>query len=152
MGRPAHARASFIAREGESVVCWYSFSNPRTRCIHWDGLLLLLIKLSLSLSLSLSLLLRVFGLWRVCFPPVLIRPARRLLVEVLRRGGVLVSLTAFLGMPRSYVGPRQRIDVSVTYRGLGVSTYPWPMRETPVTTRVPCFKSQFTTLGWLKLV
>ena len=26
------------------------------------------------------------GLWRVCFPPVLIRPARRLLVEVLRRG------------------------------------------------------------------
>ena len=29
-----------------------------------------------ALSLSLSL----FGLWRVCFPPVLIRPDRRLLV------------------------------------------------------------------------
>ena len=27
-----------------------------------------------------------FGLWRVCFPPVLNRPARRLLVEVLSEG------------------------------------------------------------------
>jgi len=40
-------------------------------------------------------LLLVFGLRRVCFPPVLVRTARRLLVEALR--GVLVSVT---GHPR----------------------------------------------------
>ena len=43
--------------------------------------------LSLSLSLSLTGYPRNgshFGLWRVCFPPVLIRPARRLPVEALR--------------------------------------------------------------------
>ena len=37
----------------------------------------------------------VFGLWRVCFPPVLIRTARRLPVEALRRGGVWVTLTGY---------------------------------------------------------
>jgi hypothetical protein len=39
-----------------------------------------------------------FGLWSVCFPPVLIRTARRLPVEALRRGGVWVTVT---GYPRN---------------------------------------------------
>ena len=44
----------------------------------------------------LTALFLTFGLWRVCFPPVLSRPARRrLLVEVLRRGGVLVAVTGY---------------------------------------------------------
>ena len=42
--------------------------------------------------MSLCQCIYIFGLWRVCFPPVLIRPARRLPVEV-RRGGVWVALT-----------------------------------------------------------
>jgi hypothetical protein len=37
----------------------------------------------------------VFGLWRVCFPPVLIRTARRLPVEALRRGGVWVTVVVY---------------------------------------------------------
>ena len=42
------------------------------------------IKLSLSLSLSLSL----FGLWRVRFPPCLVRPGRRLPVQGLSEGSL----------------------------------------------------------------
>ena len=35
-----------------------------------------------------------FGLWRVCFPPCLVRPGRRLPVQGLsRRKGVLVAVT-----------------------------------------------------------
>ena len=41
-----------------------------------------------------------FGLWRVCFPPCLVRPGRRLPVQGLSEGslGFLVSLT---GYPRN---------------------------------------------------
>ena len=41
---------------------------------------------------------RTFGLWRVYFPPVLIRTDRRLLVQALGERGVLVALT---GYPRN---------------------------------------------------
>ena len=34
-----------------------------------------------------------FGLWRICFPPVLVRTGRRLPVQALGERGVLVSLT-----------------------------------------------------------
>jgi len=37
----------------------------------------------------------LFGLWRVCFPPVLVRTARRLPVEALGERGVVVSLTGY---------------------------------------------------------
>ena len=37
----------------------------------------------------------VFGLWRVCFPPVLVRTGRRLPVQALGERGVLVSLTGY---------------------------------------------------------
>ena len=42
----------------------------------------------------------IFGLWRVCFPPCLVRPGRRLPVQGLSEGslGFLVSLT---GYPRN---------------------------------------------------
>ena len=36
-----------------------------------------------------------FGLWSVCFPPALVRTARRLPVEALCESGVLVSLTGY---------------------------------------------------------
>ena len=39
--------------------------------------------------------LYVFGLWRICFPPVLIRTGRRLPVQALGERGVLVSLTGY---------------------------------------------------------
>ena len=35
----------------ESVVYWYSFSNPRTRCIHCDNCLVIKKKCTLSYSL-----------------------------------------------------------------------------------------------------
>jgi len=49
---------------------------------------------------------RAFGLWRMYFPPVLIRPARRLLVEVLSEGASwsLAFLVAF-GLWRVYFPP-----------------------------------------------
>jgi hypothetical protein len=37
----------------------------------------------------------VFGLWRICFPPVLFRTGRRLPVQALGERGVLVSLTGY---------------------------------------------------------
>ena len=37
----------------------------------------------------------VFGLWRVRFPPVLVRTGRRLPVQALGERGVLVSLTGY---------------------------------------------------------
>ena len=37
----------------------------------------------------------VFGLWRICFPPVLVRTGRRLPVQALGERGVLVSLTGY---------------------------------------------------------
>ena len=39
--------------------------------------------------------LAVFGLWRICFPPVLVRTGRRLPVQALGERGVLVSLTGY---------------------------------------------------------
>ena len=36
-----------------------------------------------------------FGLWSVCFPPALVRTARRLPVEALCESGVLVSLAGY---------------------------------------------------------
>ena len=36
-----------------------------------------------------------FGLWRICFPPVLVRTGRRLPVQALGERGVLVSLTGY---------------------------------------------------------
>ena len=36
-----------------------------------------------------------FGLWRVCFPPVLVRTGRRLPVQALGERGVWVSLTGY---------------------------------------------------------
>ena len=50
------------------------------RCVHK----------SLSLSLSPSLSLKFFGLWRIRFPPVLVRTGRRLPVQALGERGVLV--------------------------------------------------------------
>ena len=38
---------------------------------------------------------RFFGLWRICFPPVLVRTGRRLPVQALGERGVLVSLTGY---------------------------------------------------------
>ena len=38
-------------RERECVVYWYSFSNPRTRCIHCDNCLVTKKKCTLSYSL-----------------------------------------------------------------------------------------------------
>jgi len=51
---------------------------------------LFLIKLSLSLSLckSCQCAREVFGLWRVCFPPCLVRPGRRLPVQGLGKGSL----------------------------------------------------------------
>ena len=47
---------------------------------------------------------RVFGLWRVRFPPVLVRTGRRLPVQALGERRVLVSLTFFLtGYPAPWV-------------------------------------------------
>ena len=37
----------------------------------------------------------VFGLWRIRFPPVLVRTGRRLPVQALGERGVLVSLTGY---------------------------------------------------------
>ena len=37
----------------------------------------------------------VFGLWRVRFPPVLVRTGRRLPVQALGERGVLVSVTGY---------------------------------------------------------
>jgi hypothetical protein len=37
----------------------------------------------------------VFGLWRSCFPPVLVRTGRRLPVQALGERGVLVSVTGY---------------------------------------------------------
>ena len=37
----------------------------------------------------------VFGLWRICFPPVLVRTGRRLPVQALGERGVLVSVTGY---------------------------------------------------------
>ena len=37
----------------------------------------------------------VFGLWRVFFPPVLVRTGRRLPVQALGERGVLVSVTGY---------------------------------------------------------
>ena len=31
-------------RGGESVVYWYSFSNPRTKCIHCDNCLVIMLR------------------------------------------------------------------------------------------------------------
>ena len=39
--------------------------------------------------------LTVFGLWRICFPPVLVRTGRRLPVQALGERGVLVTLTGY---------------------------------------------------------
>ena len=36
-----------------------------------------------------------FGLWRICFPPVLVRTGRRLPVQALGERGVLVSVTGY---------------------------------------------------------
>ena len=37
----------------------------------------------------------VFGLWRICFPPILVRTGRRLPVQALGERGVLVSVTGY---------------------------------------------------------
>ena len=39
--------------------------------------------------------LQPFGLWRICFPPVLVRTGRRLPVQALGERGVLVSVTGY---------------------------------------------------------
>ena len=50
---------------------------------------------------------RGFGLWSVCFPPALVRTARRLPVEALCESGVLVSVA---GYPRGGAPePRQEL-------------------------------------------
>ena len=49
-----------------------------------------------------------FGLWSVCFPPALVRTARRLLVEALGERGVLVTLTGY---------PRDGAPGPVLYQG-----------------------------------
>ena len=36
-----------------------------------------------------------FGLWRICFPPILVRTGRRLPVQALGERGVLVSVTGY---------------------------------------------------------
>ena len=36
-----------------------------------------------------------FGLWRICFPPVLVRTGRRLPVQALGERGVLVTVTGY---------------------------------------------------------
>ena len=38
---------------------------------------------------------RTFGLWSVCFPPVLVRTGRRLPVQALGERRVLVALTGY---------------------------------------------------------
>ena len=53
----------------------------------------------------MSLLLRVFGLWRVRFPPVLVRTGRRLPVQGLSEG----SLGYLDRLPR-VAGPRDRVE------------------------------------------
>ena len=37
----------------------------------------------------------IFGLWRIRFPPVLVRTGRRLPVQALGERGVLVTLTGY---------------------------------------------------------
>ena len=50
--------------------------------------------LRVSFCVSFTIIL-VFGLWRVCFPPVLVRTGRRLPVQALGERGVLVAVTGY---------------------------------------------------------
>ena len=54
----------------------------------------------------------IFGLWRVRFPPILVRTARRLPVEALGERGVLVTVTGYTGT--RVAGPQSGDPVSLT--------------------------------------
>jgi len=60
-----------------------------------------------------------FGLWRICFPPVLVRTGRRLPVQALGERGVLVSVT---GYPRG--GARPILFHKIGKKG----NFIWPKR------------------------
>ena len=49
---------------------------------------LALVFISLIMAVSVRILVEVFGLWRICFPPVLVRTGRRLPVQALGRDRV----------------------------------------------------------------
>jgi len=68
---PARYRAEKLRRE--CVVYWYSFSNPRTKCIHCDNCLVIKKKCVLSFSLR-SLRIYPPGCWHRSVPITLIPP------------------------------------------------------------------------------
>ena len=81
----------------------------------------------------------VFGLWRICFPPVLVRTGRRLPVQALGERGVLVSVTGYPrggapGPGRGFVTRATRNQREIWYMESGPNRVNAPL-EGPVIPR-----------------
>ena len=75
-----------------------------------------------------------FGLWRVCFPPVLVRTGRRLPVQALGERRVLVAVTGYPrggapGPGRSFVTRATRNQREIWYMKSGPSRVNAPLRD-----------------------
>ena len=89
--------------------------------------------LRVSFCVSFTIIL-VFGLWRVCFPPVLVRTGRRLPVQALGERGVLVAVTGYPrggapGPGRSLVTRATRNQREIWYMESGPSRVIAPLGD-----------------------
>jgi hypothetical protein len=95
-------------RKGECVVYWYSFSNPRTKCIHCDNCLVIKKKRVLSFppQILADLSSRVSAQFDPCHLDSSTLPAYLCWIggHVLTKAIILSSLCMFLShIPRGYV-------------------------------------------------